>query len=114
MIPCPARSAPPKHLNHMPLSASQKRYLRSFTHALKPVILVGQKGVTAALLAEFAQALAHHELIKVKLADDDRAQRAESIETMRAHADAELVQAIGKTACFYRRNPERNQFSLPR
>lgn len=98
----------------MALTASQKRYLRAFAHDLKPIILVGQKGVTDALLAEFDGALAHHELVKVKLADDDRDERAQSIETIRAHANAELVQSIGKTACFYRHNPKRNQFSLPK
>ncbi len=98
----------------MALTASQKRYLRTFAHDLKPVILVGQKGVTEALLAEFDGALSHHELVKVKLADDDREQRAQSIEAIRAHSGAELVQSIGKVACFYRHNPKRNQFSLPR
>lgn len=97
----------------MSLTASQKRYLRSFAHELRPVILVGQKGVTEAVLAEFEGALAHHELVKVKLATE-REQRATLIEAMRAHAGADVVQAIGKTACFYRRNPERNQFTLPR
>ncbi|MBX3700893.1 MAG: ribosome assembly RNA-binding protein YhbY [Dokdonella sp.] len=97
----------------MSLTASQKRYLRSFAHELRPVILVGQKGVTEAVLAEFEGALAHHELVKVKLAAE-REQRATLIEAMRAHAGADVVQAIGKTACFYRRNPERNQFTLPR
>lgn len=98
----------------MPLSASQKRYLRSFAHALKPVILVGQKGVTPALLTEFDGALAHHELVKVKLADDERDSRAASIEAIRAHSGADLVQTIGKIACFYKRNPEKSQFTLPR
>jgi RNA-binding protein len=96
------------------LSASQKRYLRGFAHDLKAVILVGQKGVTPSLLAEFELALQHHELVKVKLADDERDARIESIERIRAHANAELVQAIGKVACFYRRNPERAQFVLPK
>lgn len=98
----------------MPLSTSQKRYLRGFAHDLKPVILVGQKGVTQALLAEFDGALAHHELIKVKLADGERESRADSIETIRAHSGAELVQTIGKVACFYKRNPDRAQFQLPK
>jgi RNA-binding protein len=104
----------PGRFPFMPLSASQKRYLRGFAHDLKPVILVGQKGVTAALLAEFALALEHHELVKVKLADDDRESRAESIEQIRAHSRAEVVQTIGKVASFYRRNPERAQFALPK
>jgi RNA-binding protein len=97
-----------------PLTASQKRHLRGFTHDLKPVILVGQKGVTAALLAELAGALEHHELVKVKLADDDRESRAASIERIREHSGAEIVQAIGKTASFFKHNPDRNQYPLPK
>jgi RNA-binding protein len=98
----------------MSLTATQKRYLRGLAHDLKPVILIGQKGVTAALLKEFAGALEHHELIKVKLADDDRESRAEAIDRLREDSGAELVQTIGKTACFYKRNPDRTQFTLPR
>jgi RNA-binding protein len=97
-----------------PLTTSQKRYLRGLAHDLKPVILVGQKGVTPSLLAELDAALSFHELIKVKLADDDRESRRESIEQIRTSSSAEVIQTIGKVACFYRRNPDRAQFSLPR
>lgn len=97
-----------------PLTASQKRYLRGLAHDLKPVILVGQKGITPALLAEFDLALAHHELVKVKLADDERDSRDASIEAIRAHSGAELVQTIGKVACFYKRNPDKAAFTLPK
>jgi len=107
----PVRAEPAKA---RPLTASQKRHLRGFTHDLKPVILVGQKGVTAALLAELDGALDHHELVKVKLADDDRESRAASIERIREHSGAELVQTIGKTASFFKRNPDRNQYPLPK
>jgi RNA-binding protein len=107
----PLRAEPAKA---RPLTASQKRHLRGFTHDLKPVILVGQKGVTAALLAELDSALEHHELVKVKLADDDRESRAASIERIREHSGAELVQTIGKTASFFKRNPDRNQYPLPK
>ncbi|MFI4970937.1 MAG: ribosome assembly RNA-binding protein YhbY [Lysobacterales bacterium] len=96
------------------MTTSQKRYLRGFAQDLKPVIMVGQKGVTPALLAEFAGALEHHELVKIKLADGDRETRAQSIEQIRAHGDAEIVQTIGKVACFYRCNPDRTQFMLPK
>lgn len=111
--PRPAEAKPaPRETG--PLTPSQKRYLRGLAHDLKPVILVGQKGVTPALLGELEGALAFHELIKVKLADDDRESRAESVEQIRAHSGAEVVQTIGKVACFYRRNPDRAQFTLPR
>jgi RNA-binding protein len=102
--------APPQR----PLTTSQKRFLRGYTHALKPLILVGQKGVTPALLQELDGALAFHELVKIKLADDDRESRAQSIEDIREHAKAEVVQTIGKVACLYRYNPERAGFDLPK
>ena len=60
----------------MPLKSSQIRYLRGLAHALKPIVGVGAKGLTPAVSAEFATALAYHELVKVKLAVDDRAARA--------------------------------------
>jgi RNA-binding protein len=107
----PLRAEPAKP---RPLTAAQKRHLRGFAHDLKPVILVGQKGVTAALLAELDGALDHHELVKVKLADDDRESRAAAIERIREHSGAELVQTIGKTASFFKRNPDRNQYPLPK
>jgi RNA-binding protein len=98
----------------MPLSSHQKRYLRGLAHALDPVILVGQKGVTPSLVKELDGALAHHELVKVKLADADRDDRADSIELLREGTKAELVQTIGRIACFYRRNPEQTKIELPR
>ena len=98
----------------MPLTSHQKRYLRGLAHALHPVILVGQKGVTPSLMKEFEGALAHHELVKVKLSDADREDRADSIELLREGTKAELVQTIGRIACFYRRNPEQPKIELPR
>ncbi len=97
-----------------PLSAHQKRYLRGFAHDLSPVILVGQKGVTPALLKELDGALEHHELVKIKIADDDRESRTASIEQMRESSDAEIVQTIGHVVCLFRRHPREPQFDLPK
>ena len=79
----------------MSLKPTQKRYLRGLAHALKPVIMVGNRGVTDAVVAEFSIALAHHELIKVRLAGDDREARAVQISGLAKAAGAELVQSIG-------------------
>ena len=98
----------------MAIKPNQKRYLRGLAHALKPVILVGGKGVTPAVVAEFTLALEHHELVKVRLAGDDRAERAAQIAELAAMASAELVQSIGKVACFYRRNADEPKIALPR
>jgi RNA-binding protein len=98
----------------MPLTSSQKRYLRGLAHTLKPVIMVGNKGVSDALIAELSIALDDHELIKVKLAGDDREERAAQISKLGEAGRAELVQTIGKVACFYRRNADKPKLALPK
>ena len=98
----------------MSLKPSQKRYLRGLAHALKPVIMIGNKGITDTLVAELSLALDHHELIKVKLAGDDREARAAQIAELGEVSSAELVQSIGKVACFYRRNADAPKIALPK
>jgi RNA-binding protein len=97
----------------MSLSPSQKRYLRGLAHDLKPVILTGNKGITPALIREFSAALDQHELVKVKLGDD-RDERKVHIAQLGDEANAELVQSIGRVACFYRRNEDKPKLALPR
>ena len=56
----------------MALTNPQLRYLRGLAHDLNPVIMVGNKGVTDALVAELEVALDHHELVKVRISAGDR------------------------------------------
>jgi RNA-binding protein len=98
----------------MLLSSNQKRYLRGIAHGLYPVVMVGQKGVTPSLLKELDGALAHHELVKVKLSDADREDRADTVEVLREASKSTLVHTIGRIACFYRRNPRQPRIELPR
>ena len=98
----------------MSLSPSQKRYLRGLAHDLSPVIMTGNKGVTPAVINEFAIALDHHELVKVKLGTDDRVERDAQIDAMATASAAEVVQRIGRVACFYRRNKEQPKLALPK
>lgn len=97
-----------------PLTSNQKRYLRGLAHPLKPVILVGAKGVTEALLAELDLALDHHELVKVRIAAEDRDARDAGIAILLERSGAQLVQRVGNIACLFRRNPEAPQVPLPR
>ena len=97
----------------MPLSASQRRYLRSSAHPLKPLILLGARGITTGVLAELGRALDHHELVKVKLAGADRAERSAQVDALLTASGAELVQ-IGHVAALYRRNPDAPRLALPR
>lgn len=98
----------------MPLTSSQTRYLRGLAHPLKPVVLLGGKGVTAGVLKELDQALDTHELIKVRLSGDDRAARAADLAKLIESSGAETVQTIGHIAVLFRRNDEKPQIALPR
>ena len=98
----------------MSLSSSQKRYLRGLAHTLKPVIMTGNHGVSAAVIKEFAGALDHHELVKVKLGSDDRDARAAQIVALGTATGSDLVQSIGRVATFYRRNAEQPKLALPK
>ena len=100
----------------MPLALSnpQKRYLRGLAHELKPVLLVGAKGVTAPLVAEADIALEHHELIKVRFSAEDRELRDEWIALLCERADAALVARIGNIAILFRRSREKPLIALPK
>jgi RNA-binding protein len=98
----------------MSLKPSQKRYLRGLAHALKPVIMVGNKGITETLRSEFSRALEHHELVKVRLAGEDRGARAEQVTALAVAGGADIVQTIGKVASFYRRNDDTPKIALPK
>jgi RNA-binding protein len=96
------------------MTPTQIRYLRGLAHSLNPVILVGNKGVTPALTREFGGALDQHELVKVKIAGTDREARQQQIDALAEEAGAEVVQRIGHTATFFRRNAEAPKIALPR
>ena len=96
------------------LSSHQKRYLRGLAHGLKPVILMGAKGLGEALLAELDLALEHHELVKVRIAAEDRESRDAVVEALAERSGAALVQRIGNIACLYRPNADKPQIALPR
>ena len=97
----------------MSLKESQKKYLRSLGHHLKPVVTVADGGLSDALMAEYESTLNHHELIKVKMRLGDRAQRDGLINELCSRSGATLVQRIGNVALVYRANPEQSKIRLP-
>jgi RNA-binding protein len=97
----------------MPLSPHQKRHLRGLAHALRPVVLVGGKGPTEAVLAELELALDHHELVKLRVAAEDREQRRATIAEIARRSGSEVVQMVGHTAALFRRNTEQPRIILP-
>lgn len=98
----------------MPLSKPQLKFLRDKCHALNPVIMVGQKGLTPQLLKELDIALDQHELVKIKIAAEDRESTLGMMEEICAREGAERVQVIGKTLTVFRRNNQKPVLQLPK
>jgi RNA-binding protein len=58
------------------LTNNQKKFLRSKGHSLKPVVMMGQHGLSEGVLAELKTSLETHELLKIKVRGDDKERRA--------------------------------------
>ncbi len=97
----------------MPLSKNQIKFLRGMCHDLKPVVMLGQKGLTEAVLNELDLALDHHELVKIKLSMEDRDVRKQAIADICLRCQAEEVQSIGKTLSIYRQNKKQPVIDIP-
>ncbi|MDG4866690.1 ribosome assembly RNA-binding protein YhbY [Guyparkeria sp. 1SP6A2] len=97
----------------MNLTARQRQYLRAEAHHLKPVVLLGQHGLTDAVLAEIEQALEIHELIKVRVPGVERDEKREIIDAITSATHSTLVQTVGHIAVLFRPKAEYSAFNLP-
>ncbi len=88
------------------MDAAGKTKLKAQAHSLKPVIIIGQAGLTDAVLAEIEIALNHHELIKIKIRAE-RDDRHVLREKICLSTGATLIQSIGQIAVIYRHNPKK-------
>jgi len=88
------------------LTPTQRRALKAQAHAQKPVVMIGEAGLSPAVLKEIDLALGSHALIKIKVLSDEREQRAEIFQKMCAALNAAPVQHIGKILVIYRPHPE--------
>ena len=78
------------------ISSEERRALRARAHALNPVVSISQNGLTEAVLLEIARSLDSHELIKIRVYNDDREERETYLKTICETLDAVPVQHIGK------------------
>jgi len=92
----------------MSLSSDKAKQYRAIAHNLKPVLLIGDKGPSEAVIAELNRALNDHELIKVKINLGDRDDRKTIIEEIVRQSGAELVQSIGKMAVLFKKAAKPN------
>lgn len=86
----------------MKLSPKQVKFLKARAHPLKPVVLMGQSGLTEPFLEELKNTLAIHELIKIKLSVADKSQRNVVVDSIINETDAVKVQLLGNTLTLYR------------
>ena len=97
----------------MTLSESQKKFLRGLGHGLKPMLMVGDAGLSDSLLSEFETTLAHHELIKVRVRIGDRQARDAIIDELCTQGSAAVIQRVGNMALLYRQNPDKKKIVIP-
>jgi putative YhbY family RNA-binding protein len=88
------------------LSPASRRGLRARAHRLHPVVIIGEAGLTAQVMSEIDLALKSHELIKIRVLNEDRGQRGLWIEEICRSLDCAPVQHIGKIMVVYRPRAE--------
>ncbi|MFA6409763.1 MAG: ribosome assembly RNA-binding protein YhbY [Gammaproteobacteria bacterium] len=86
------------------ITSQEKRELKAEAHSLKPVVIVGSNGLTPAVLQEINNALDVHELIKIRIGEEDRLVRAEVATKICKDTHSALIQTIGSIAIIYRKN----------
>ena len=92
------------------LTGKQRRALRALGHHLKPVVQVGQEDLTEGVVQAVDEQLVAHELIKVKIAEEDRDGRAESIKTLVNGTGSELAQTLGRTVLLFKKRKKKTKF----
>ncbi len=96
----------------MALNVKQRQHLKALAHHRKPVVQVGNAGVTAAVIKEIELALGRHELLKIRLPGVEREARTEMLKKICEATGADAVQEIGRVAIVYRR-AEKPRIALP-
>ncbi len=97
----------------MNLSESNKKFLRGLGHQLKPVVAVGDAGLSSSVMQEFESTISHHELIKVRIRAASRESREALIDELCQRESGSLIQRIGNVALIYRPNPDQPRIRLP-
>ena len=97
----------------MELTEKQRRHLKGLAHPLKPVILMGNSGLTDSVVAETRRALADHELIKVRLPGLERTARDAALALLSQRTGSTMVTRIGHVAVLYLANPKLPRIILP-
>ena len=98
------------------LQGFQKKYVKGLAHGMKPLVFVGQKGLSPAVTRAVDESLEKHELIKVKFIEfKEKDQKKDIAESIEKETASKLVGMIGHIAIFYRlqQDPQKRKIMLP-
>lgn len=87
------------------MTVAERNQYRALAHHLKPVVLIGEQGLTEAVLGEIETHLQAHQLIKIRINEPERNLRSNHYKEICTQLQAEPIHHIGKTVTIYRRNP---------
>src|SRR5262249_27073150 len=95
------------------MTGKERRYLRALAHRLSPVVIVGQRGLSEAVLRQIDGALTDHELIKVRLGGECPIGREQAGAELSERTRSEIAGSVGRGLILYRRHPEHAKIVLP-
>ena len=84
------------------LNPAQRKFLKALAHKLKPVVMIGNAGLSEAVIKEIGKSLAAHELIKIRVLNDNREEREAWLKAICEAVDCAPVQHIGKLLLVYK------------
>lgn len=82
------------------------KHLAEQVHKLKPIVMIGNKGLTETVHTEIDQSLDHHELIKIRIASGDKEYRENIIQEICQKQQAVLIKKIGHVFAIYRKRKQ--------
>jgi RNA-binding protein len=91
-------------------SGALRRKLRAHGHGLTPLVQVGKGGVSKGVLAQVAQALFDHELVKVRIGTEAPVDRFAVADELAEQPGTQVVQILGRTVLVYKRHPKQPRF----
>ena len=97
----------------MELTSKQRRHLRGLAHHIKPVVYIGNAGISDAVVEKTDEELDRHELIKVKVADGSPVDKTEAGDLLAARTKSVVAQTIGHTVVLFRKRKKDSQITLP-
>lgn len=96
------------------LNKNQQNYLKNNAHDLKPIVIIGQKGISESVIDEIKSSLAHHELLKIKINGANKENRESVANEISSLAEAEFVQIIGNILTIFKQKEKNSKFVLPK